>query len=126
MFKTTVACFLLASVSLFAPYSLPADPTPANPGARLSQSESTSNSVSKGVQKKARVNAPVFEKLHKGVNMDTCLPDKGVWPKIQHDAAQFQAAADAGFESVRVFMPSGADHKSTEQQIKDALSNDLR
>ena len=117
--------FPLASVSLFAPSCLLADPTPANPATRFSPSESSPNSVSQGVHTKARVKSPVFKKLHKGVNMDTCLPDRGVWTKIQHDAAQFQATADAGFESVRVFMPASADHKSTEQQIKDALSSDL-
>jgi len=125
MFKNATACFLLASVSLFAPCGLFADSTPANPGARFSNSESNPNSVPRGAEKKARANAPVFTKLHKGLNMDTSLPDKGAWPKVQHDAAQFQAAADAGFESVRVFLPYVADHKSTEQQIEDALANDL-
>ncbi|MCP4856884.1 MAG: glycoside hydrolase family 5 protein [Fuerstiella sp.] len=80
---------------------------------------------SEQTRKKPRTNAPVFKKLRKGVNMDTARPDSGVWPKIQHDVAHFEAAADAGFESVRVFLPAGADYKSTQQQIKDALSNDL-
>ena len=57
--------------------------------------------------------------------MDTAHPDHGVWPKIQHDAEQFRAAAQAGFESVRVFLPFRADPVSTEQQIRDALANDL-
>jgi len=74
---------------------------------------------------KQRVNAPVFKKLHKGINMDTTGPADGVWPKIQHDAVQFMAVTNAGFESVRVFLPFRADHKFAEQQIKDALSNDL-
>ena len=74
---------------------------------------------------KTRTNAPVFKKLYKGINIDTARPDNGVWPKIQHDVQHFKAAADAGFESVRVFLPFSANHKSTEQQIKDALSNRL-
>jgi len=74
---------------------------------------------------KPRVNAPVFKKLYKGINMDTALPSKGVWPKIQHDVAQFRAAADAGFESVRIFLPFRSDIKIVEEQIDDALSNNL-
>lgn len=73
----------------------------------------------------SRDSALVFQKLHRGINMDTARPDNGVWPKIQHDVAQFRAVADAGFESVRVFLPFRANHISTEQQINDALSNDL-
>lgn len=72
-----------------------------------------------------RANAPVFKKLYKGINIDTTGPVNAVWPKIQHDAVQFKAVANAGFESVRVFLPFKADHEFTEQQIKDALSNDL-
>ena len=74
---------------------------------------------------KLRKNAPVFNKLHKGINIDTARVDIGVWPKIQHDAAHFEAAARAGFDSVRVFLPFHADYESTEQQINDALSNKL-
>lgn len=74
---------------------------------------------------KQRNNAPVFKKLNKGVNMDTSLPSCGVWSKVQHDAAHFKAAKNAGFESVRVFMPFRAGIEETEQQIVDALSNDL-
>lgn len=74
---------------------------------------------------KSRKNAPVFKKLHKGVNIDTAHRDSGVWPKIQHDAAHFEAAANSGFDSVRVFLPVHANYESTEQQIKDALSNKL-
>ena len=47
--------------------------------------------------------------LKKGINIDTAGPGKGVWPKIQHDAAHFEAAADAGFGSVRVFLPVRAN-----------------
>ena len=72
-----------------------------------------------------RANAPVFKKLHKGINIDTSLPSAGVWPKVQHDVAQFQAAANAGFTSVRVFMPFRSGTEETEQQIVDALANDL-
>ena len=48
---------------------------------------------------KPRKNSPVFNKLYKGINIDTARRDSGVWPKIQHDAAHFEAAADAGFDS---------------------------
>ena len=74
---------------------------------------------------KSRTNAPVFKKLFKGVNADTAGPDRGGWPKVQHDAAHFQAVADAGFDSVRVFLPVHANYESTERQINDALSNGL-
>jgi len=74
---------------------------------------------------KQRANAPVFKKLNKGVHLDVSNPNNGVWPKIQYDAAQMQAIAEAGFDSVRVFIPYSADAGSTEQQIKDALSHDL-
>ncbi len=72
-----------------------------------------------------RKNAPVFKKLHRGINIDTAHRDNGVWPKIQHDIAHFEAAAAAGFDSVQVFLPVQSNYKSTEQQIKDALSNKL-
>ena len=75
--------------------------------------------------KRSRINAPVFKKLAKGINIDTAHPDTGVWPKIQHDRAHFRAAADAAFDSVRVMIPFNANYKSTQRQIKDALSNDL-
>ena len=72
-----------------------------------------------------RTNALVFKKLNNGVNIDTSLPSSGVWPKLQHEAAHFKAAADAGFTSVRVFMPFGASIEETERQIVDALTNNL-
>jgi hypothetical protein len=74
---------------------------------------------------KPRVNAPVFKKLDKGINVDTAVRYSGVWPKIQHHPSHFQAVADAGFDSVRVFLPVHAEHDFTEQQINDALSNKL-
>jgi len=63
----------------------------------------------------------VFEKLHKGVNVDVSTPSRGVWPKIQYEEGLFIAAKEAGFESVRVFSKG----LGTEQQIKDAIANDL-
>ena len=72
-----------------------------------------------------RQNAAVFDKLNKGLNMDTSTPRRGVWPKIQHDESHFEAAADAGFQSVRVFLPFAADREGTEQQIREALKYDL-
>ena len=74
---------------------------------------------------KQRANAPVFKKLNKGVNVDTSLPSTGVWSKLQHDAAHFESVAKAGFESVRIFMPYRAGIEEVEQQIKDALANNL-
>ena len=41
---------------------------------------------------RTRINALVFKKLHKGVNIDTSVPQNGVWFKVQHDAAHFRAA----------------------------------
>ena len=69
--------------------------------------------------------AAVFRKLHKGVNLDVSRPSSGAWFKIQYHASQMQAIAEAGFESVRIFMPYFADVRETEQQIIDALDNDL-
>ena len=69
--------------------------------------------------------AAVFRKLHKGVNLDVSRPSSGAWFKIQYNASQMQAIAEAGFESVRIFMPYFADVRETEQQIIDALDNDL-
>ncbi len=74
---------------------------------------------------KQRANSSVFRKLSTGINIDTSLPSSGVWPKVAYDVAQFQAAANAGFKSVRVFMPFRADIEEIEGQIIDALSNDL-
>ena len=74
---------------------------------------------------RTRVNAPVFKKIHQGVNIDTSVPQNGVCFKVQHDAAHFRAAAEAGFQSVRVFMPYYGDIKSKEAQIVEALDNDL-
>ena len=67
---------------------------------------------------KLRKNAPVLNKLHKGINIDTARVDNGVWPKIQHDAAHFEAAARAGCDSVRVFLPFHADYESTNNRLK--------
>ncbi len=69
--------------------------------------------------------AAVFRKLHKGVNLDVSRPSSGAWFKIQHNASQMQAIAEAGFESVRIFMPYFANVRETEQQIIDALDNNL-
>ena len=69
--------------------------------------------------------AAVFRKLHKGVNLDVSRPNSGVWFKIQYNASQMRAIAEAGFESVRIFMPYFANVSETEQQIVDALDNNL-
>ena len=69
--------------------------------------------------------ASVFRKLHRGLNLDVSRPNSGVWFKVQYNASQMQAIAEAGFESVRIFMPYFANVSETEQQIIDALDNDL-
>jgi hypothetical protein len=69
--------------------------------------------------------AAVFRKLHKGVNLDVSRPKRGVWFKNQYHVDQMQAIAEVGFESVRIFMPYYADVAETEEQIKDALDNNL-
>lgn len=51
---------------------------------------------------KPRVNAPVFKKLDKGINIDTAVRDSGVWPKIQHDPTHFQAAAGADGQTYKI------------------------
>ena len=79
-----------------------------------------------GVQNlKQRANAPVFKKLYKGVNVDSSTPENGVWFKVQHEPGHFKAAAEAGFESVRVFMPYKSNIESKEAQIKDAFEHNL-
>jgi len=74
---------------------------------------------------KKRANSPVFKKLYKGVNVDTSTPENGVWFKVQHEPEHFKAAADAGFESVRIFMPFKSNIESKDAQIKDALYHNL-
>eukprot|EP01047_Picozoa_sp_COSAG01_P078668 COSAG01_NODE_14621_length_1430_cov_176.319309_2_plen_223_part_00 len=66
-----------------------------------------------------------FGGLHKGVNLDVSSPDSGMWMKSQYEPAQMQAIAEAGFESVRVFMPYAKNINDTQAQIDDALSNNL-
>ncbi|EOD34853.1 hypothetical protein EMIHUDRAFT_228124 [Emiliania huxleyi CCMP1516] len=66
-----------------------------------------------------------FLPLHNGINLDVALPDAGVWFKTQYEAAQMQAIAEAGFESVRVFSPFNANLSQVDAQIDDALSAGL-
>ena len=66
-----------------------------------------------------------FLPLQKGVNLDVARPDGGVWFKMQYEAAQVKAIAEAGFESVRVFMPFRSDPSFTQRQIDDAHANGL-
>lgn len=69
--------------------------------------------------------APVFKKLYNGINQDVALPTSGVWNKVQHHPGHMQAIKEAGFESVRIFMPYGAGIADTERRIRDALDNGL-
>lgn len=69
--------------------------------------------------------APVFKKLSNGINQDVALPTSGVWNKVQHHPGHMQAIVEAGFESVRIFMPYGAGIADTERRIRDALDNGL-
>ena len=47
--------------------------------------------------------------LHKWISLDVASPSSGTWSKSQYEATQMQAIAEAGFESVRVFMPFKKD-----------------
>jgi len=66
-----------------------------------------------------------FLPLHNGINLDVALPDAGVWFKTQYEPAQMQAIAEAGFESVRVFLSFNANLSQVDAQIDDALSAGL-
>jgi len=66
-----------------------------------------------------------FHPFQKGVNLDVSTPSDGVWFKSTYDPNQMKAVAEAGFEAVRVFMPYLADTQRTQEQINDALANNL-
>ena len=68
---------------------------------------------------------PVFDKLKKGINQDTSLPYSGTFSKIQHEPEHMEAIKEAGFESVRIFLPYTADFTKFESRIQDALDNNL-
>ena len=72
--------------------------------------------------------APVFQKLKKGVNQDAAMKYSGTFDKLVHERAHMQAISEAGFESVRLFLPYSAGsggHKHFEQRIQDALDYEL-
>ena len=72
--------------------------------------------------------APVFQKLKKGVNQDAAMKYSGTFDKLIHERAHMQAISEAGFESVRIFLPYSAGatgHVHFEQRIQDALDFDL-
>ena len=69
--------------------------------------------------------AAVFNKLKKGVNQDVSMPAGGPWIKVQHERGHMQAIKEAGFESVRIFMPYNSNRDEYEQRIQDALDYDL-
>ncbi len=69
--------------------------------------------------------AAVFEKLKKGVNQDVSMPQGGPWVKVQHERGHMQAIKQAGFESVRIFMPYSSNLAEYEVRIQDALDYDL-
>ena len=52
-------------------------------------------------------------------------PSSGVWFKWQYDKSQMQAIVEAGFASVRIFMPYAAKLEETQEQIEDALEAGL-
>jgi len=72
----------------------------------------------------AQVN-PVFEKLKKGVNQDVSMAYSGVYPKVQYERAHMEAIKEAGFESVRIYLPFTADYTEFETRIQDALDYNL-
>lgn len=69
--------------------------------------------------------AVVVEKLKKGVNQDASLAYSGTFQKVQHERAHMEAIKEAGFESVRIFLPYNADYTKFESRIQDALDYDL-
>jgi len=72
--------------------------------------------------------APVFQKLKKGVNQDVNMKYSGTFEKVLHERAHMQAIREAGFESVRIFLPYSvgpAGHLNFEQRIQDALDYNL-
>ncbi len=54
-----------------------------------------------------------------------CPFDGGAWQKSQYDVVHMQAIAEAGFESVRIFMPYIVDAGNIEVAINDALAYNL-
>ena len=70
--------------------------------------------------------APVFTKLKKGVNQDCSIPSSANFDKLMHERGHMQAISEAGFTSVRFFIPYGApDFTKYEQRIQDALDYNL-
>lgn len=70
--------------------------------------------------------ASVFEKLKKGVNQDASMTFVGSFPKVIHERAHMQAISEAGFESVRIFLPySAGGYIEFESRIQDALDYNL-
>ena len=70
--------------------------------------------------------APVFEKLKKGINEDGSMTFSGSYPKVIHERAHMQAISEAGFESVRIFLPySAGEFSKFESRIQDALDFNL-
>ncbi|EOD37943.1 hypothetical protein EMIHUDRAFT_224944 [Emiliania huxleyi CCMP1516] len=63
--------------------------------------------------------------LKNGINLDVATPSSGVWFKWQYDKSQMQAIAEAGFESVRIFMPFSSKMEEKQKQIEDALDAGL-
>jgi len=70
--------------------------------------------------------AAVFDKLKKGINQDATMPFSGSFPKVIHERAHMQAIREAGFESVRIFLPySAGGYLEFESRIQDALDYNL-
>lgn len=66
-----------------------------------------------------------WAKLEKGVNQDVNTKSSGIKSKIQHEKAHMEAISEAGFESVRIFLPYSADYTMFEERIQDALDYNL-
>lgn len=69
--------------------------------------------------------APVFEKLKKGANHDVSTPWYGPAIRGQYHAGHLRAIKEAGFESVRFFIPMGVDYTTVTSRVQEALEQDL-
>lgn len=67
----------------------------------------------------------VWDKLQKGINEDASIPTAANFEKVIHEAGYMQTIADAGFNSVRLYIPYSADFTAYQQRIQDALDNNL-
>jgi len=66
-----------------------------------------------------------YAPLKNGINLDVATPNSGAWFTWQYEKSQMQAIAEAGFESVRIFMPFASKMEDKQKQIEDALDAGL-